>query len=81
MSDATKKVLDEAIEAHLTDEIGPAVMTGYVCQIAAIKPEDSEQFTHFLRVTADQPLHVTLGLAHYLTARITANVTNDEEDE
>lgn len=66
MSDATRKAVDEAIAAHIADENGSAYLTGYVLIATGVSPEDDGGTRYSVLEPADQPVHVSLGLAQYL---------------
>ncbi|GAA3730167.1 hypothetical protein GCM10022239_03460 [Leifsonia bigeumensis] len=80
MSAATKAALDDAIAAHVADELDGALLTNYVGVAAAVKPEDSDQMTYYLRVAAEQPIHVSIGLTEYLANRLALSVADDPEE-
>lgn len=67
MSAETKAALDAAITAHVTDETGGALVTGWVVQAAGIKGEDMDEGVSYLyrEIPDRQPAYVTLGLLDY----------------
>lgn len=83
MSDATKDALDEAIAAHFADEMGGAIVQGYLLQIAGDSLEDMERnLWSAFRATPDgQAFITTLGLAHYSVRSLEILMTENTRDE
>ena len=62
MSEQTLRALDDALQAHLSDEEPGQMLTGWVAQVVGSSIEDNRSF--YCQFTADnQPFHVTAGLA------------------
>lgn len=80
MSAETKAALDDAIAAHVADEMD-AALTGYVLHASSIQLDGERGRTCYLAEYADsQPFHVTLGLAYLLVRRLDADSLNDVDD-
>ncbi|MGK0740408.1 hypothetical protein ACSHWG_00765 [Leucobacter sp. Z1108] len=72
MSEQSKSALDAAIAAHVADESGSSMVTGYVLCVAHQGIEDMDAGrTRYLGGFADnQAYHSALGLAGYLIDEI-----------
>lgn len=79
MSAETKAALDAAIHAHVSDTIGGGLVTGYILQAVAVRPSDSADITHHVRVTGEQPLYISIGLAAYMDHRLKQMIEPDDE--
>ncbi|WP_100813037.1 hypothetical protein [Microbacterium lacus] len=76
MSDQTKRALDEAISAHIADEVETGVIvTGYVLHASYVSHENVGRGTHgyFAEFAEDQPYHVAYGLVQMLSDKIASD--------
>lgn len=74
MSSQTKEALEDALQAHLLDEVGEdTVMTGYAFIVAHKISEDFEAHTtHYYHEYMDhQPFHASIGLVNLHAVQIT----------
>ena len=80
MSDQTKRTIDDAICAHVSDETGKRVVA-WVLVAAAIDPETyADGGAHYWREQSDgQQLHVTEGLLR-VGIRMVRDSWNNEGD-
>ena len=83
MSAETKRAMDDAIAAHIADELDGAVLTGYVLQAMGTSMRDLEYdggSTSYLRSYAENQEPMThLGLSHYLQAGVESDIFNAPE--
>jgi hypothetical protein len=81
MSVETKTALDTALEAHIADECGGSIVTGYVLHAAHLNPDlDSRDATGYYAEFAEgMPFHVGLGLSHML-ANHYEDIWDDDDD-
>ena len=83
MSAQTKAALDEALAAHLADEVdGGGIVTGYVLLASSANSEQlKNKLTAYLFEAAElQPFHVGLGLAHRLVLMLDREAFGDERE-
>jgi hypothetical protein len=76
MSDQTKQAMDDAIAAHLADELDNAILTGYVLQAMGTSMADLDgESTSYLRCYAErQEPMLHLGLTQYLQAGVESDI-------
>jgi len=82
VSAETLRAIDDAIQAHLSDESRGHVATGWVAYVAAESMSDATKSFYQSLVHESQPYHSTLGLVQMLTAEYDYNaVTIDRDDD
>ena len=66
MSAQTKSAIDDALRAHIADEVGTMVVA-WALAVASVDPEShAEGGAHYLREQPEgQPLHATEGLSRF----------------
>lgn len=79
MSEQTKTALDAAIAAHVADETGSELVTGYVLCVAAQNLTDleSSRTKYHAEYATGQAYHSAVGLAEILVSEILPS-TEDE---
>lgn len=65
MSDETAQAIEDAISAHVADEIG-GLLSGWVLSISVASADDA-QATSYEHMSSQQPVHTTLGLLDMAT--------------
>ena len=81
MSAETKAALEEAITAHLADEMDGSMMTGYELVIAGWPPEKPNHTTYYYETPDDQPFHVSIGLIKMAGWRLEQRYMGPDDDE
>jgi hypothetical protein len=66
MSAQTRSAVEEAIAAHISDENGGALLTGFILVATGVSPEDQTGTRYSTLEPDTQPVHVSLGLVEYL---------------
>jgi hypothetical protein len=80
VSESTLRALDDAIQAHLSDEEPGQILTGWIAQIVGSSIEDNRSF--YAQFAADnQAFHVTAGLATVSKLAVTDEWHGDEDDD
>lgn len=86
MSDQTLQAIEDAIAAHLSDEMGEnRMVTGWVGYVSSMSSENLENHTHgYNALTGDgQPFHVSFGLVSMLQADVVyqTNFADSDHDD
>lgn len=82
MSAETKTALDEAIQAHVADEMDGTLVTNYVLQTrgTAMSGDHEGSQSYFRALSDRQPLDTTLGLLRYATIYLENYIVSPESD-
>ena len=83
MSVDTKRALDEAIAAHISNECDGSIVTGYVLHASHLNADlDSRDATgYYAEYANNQAFHVGLGLAQMMRDHFNDIWNNEDEDD
>lgn len=62
MSDATKQGVEDAIRAHIADEMDGTMLIGYAAIAVGVNSEKMESTAYMSVYPSDQPWHASAGL-------------------
>lgn len=82
MSDETRRVIDDAIQAHVSDAQDGSVLRSWFLIAASTAPEDfgtSKTWYHFL-APEEQPPHESMGLITYAATQGEPMIPEDSDD-
>jgi len=78
VSAETKQALDDAIQAHITDECDGRLVNSYLMVVCSEHVLIADSHNYYQEASNGLPFHAALGLAQYLRTAVERTPDDDE---